>query len=88
MRTTFLTCAAACLLAVGCATPPATPAPATATAANTAARPPCVGAASASRIPQGNCGPGQTYDQNELQGAGYPGSAADALQTLDPLVHR
>jgi hypothetical protein len=85
MRRTLLTCAAACLLAAGCATPAA--APATATAANIPARPPCVGAASASRIPQGNCGPGQTYDQNDIQGAGYPASAADTLQTLDPLVH-
>ncbi len=87
MRRTVLTCAAACLLAAGCATPAAAPAPATTTAANAPARPACVGAASASRIPQGNCGPGQTYDQNDIQGAGYPGSAAASLQTLDPLVH-
>lgn len=84
MLKTVLTCAATWLLITGCAGSPSTPKPAPATAS--VAKPPCVGAAAASRIPQSNCSPGQTYTQDDIQSTGQPG-ASGALQMLDPLVH-
>jgi hypothetical protein len=82
MLRTLLTCAATGLLVIGCAGA-ATPKPATTAAANTN----CIGHTSASRIPQSNCGPGQSYTQEDIRTTGQTG-AAEALQTLDPLVHR
>jgi hypothetical protein len=78
----LLTCAASGLLVIGCAGAPSTPKPAPTAAANTN----CVGPASASRLPPTNCGPGQSYTQEDIRTTGQTG-AAGALQTLDPLVH-
>lgn len=82
MLRTLLICAATSLLLVGCATP-STPKPeaSTAKADNNCVHPPA-----ASRIPQTNCGPGQSYTQEDIRTTGQTG-AAGALQTLDPLVH-
>lgn len=85
MMRTLLTCAATSLLVIGCAGAPTTPKPAAATAANTATSN-CVGQTSASRIPQANCAPGQTYTQDDIRSTGQTG-AAGALPMLDPLIH-
>lgn len=78
MLRTLLSCAATGLLVIGCA---AAPQPAATAAAGN-----CVGPPSASRLPQSNCGPGQSYNQDDIRSTGQTG-AAGALQTLDPLVH-
>jgi hypothetical protein len=85
MLRTPLTCAALCLLAVGCASTPSAPPPATA-AASAPAKVNCYGPPSASRLPHSGCDQGQTYSQTDVQSTGQP-TAAAALQTLDPLVH-
>ena len=85
MLRTLLTCAVTGLLVAGCAAAPSTPKPAAATAANTATSN-CVGQSSASRLPQSNCGPGQTYSQDDIRSTGQTG-VAGALPMLDPIIH-
>jgi hypothetical protein len=85
MLKTLLTCTATCWLAAGCASAPTTPKPAAATAANTATTN-CAGPGSASRLPQSNCGPGQSYSQDDIRSTGQTG-VAGALPMLDPIVH-
>ena len=81
MLRTLLTCAATGLLLIGCAGTPSTPKP-EASAASTN----CVHPAAASRIPQSNCGPGQSYTQDDIRSTGQP-TAAGAVPMLDPIVH-
>jgi hypothetical protein len=81
MLRTILTCAAASLIAIGCASAPSTPKPAATTASAN-----CQYPAAASRIPQTNCGPGQSYTQDDIRSTGQP-TAAGALPMLDPIVH-
>ena len=80
MLRTLLTCAVTGLLVIGCAAAPSTPKPAATAVAG------CVGPASASRLPQSNCGPGQSYTQDDIRSTGQP-TAAGALPMLDPIVH-
>ncbi len=83
MLRTLLTCAATSLILVGCATAPGTPKPEAPTAKTDTN---CVHPPAASRIPQTNCGPGQSYTQDDLRSTGQP-TAAGALPMLDPIVH-
>ena len=82
MLRSLLTCTAACLLMAACAQTPAVKD--TATASNRPIE--CVGPASASRIPNSGCGPGQAYSQEDIRTTGKP-TAAGALTLLDPTIH-
>ncbi|MBS0581303.1 MAG: hypothetical protein JSR36_18760 [Proteobacteria bacterium] len=82
MFRSLLTCTVACLLAAACTH---TPAPTDAAAASH--RPiECAGPATASRIPNSGCGPGQAYSQDDIRSTGKP-TAAGALTLLDPTLH-
>ncbi|HEY1491990.1 MAG TPA: hypothetical protein VGF35_05145 [Steroidobacteraceae bacterium] len=80
MLRTLLTCLASAILGIGCATAPK-PAPPTASTDTNCVHPPA-----ASRIPQSNCGPGQSYTQDDIRSTGQP-TAAGALPMLDPIIH-
>jgi hypothetical protein len=66
----------------GCATAPKT-APTASSAVAQPSRPPC--APEATRIPDKTCGPGRTWDQDDLKSTGQAESGA-ALRMLDPSV--
>ena len=77
-----LTLACASLAIAACAaTSPPTPTPTS--AANQTQKFPC--APEATRLPQKNCGPGQTYDLQDVNKTGQP-EASSALRMLDPAI--
>ncbi len=84
MLRTLLTCTATSLLLLGCATAPSNPKPEASTAKADTTN--CIHPPAASRIPQTNCGPGQSYTQDDIRSTGQP-TAAGALPMLDPIVH-
>jgi hypothetical protein len=74
---------AAIAVLAGCATAPKTPPAASSAATQPSQRAPC--APEATRIPDKNCGPGRTWDQDALKSTGQAEAGA-AVGMLDPSV--